>query len=371
MLLLSCRPACTILALGPPLEHKMKRRLANRSLPLLCFALLATLTGGRRPDLALADEAPEPPSMLRAARRVHVHRVWCKPGMTSDPQTGMTLCGHLEAVGLRWQSLLVEVRLGTGDGKPVRVVPGAPDGYADEKGHFCMWVRLPVLDDTYEWPELCASFPHETLLDLPPKRPRRLIATFRVSGGGLSSISQAEIAVPPVDAGAKRAVRLLAVDPFPNSMPPHDGAGPAEMAKKADAAAPAETGLGLMVWGYVEAVGLDRSKIAARLTLRDQNGKPLPRRDRKNGGERPFESRAELNVIPDQAQVFSHFVPYSVIGLEPGKHRLVLTYAASCQGLEATAEALYVIPVAAGQPAAKGKPAVSEPVSGRESGLTD
>ena len=334
----------------------MKRRFSNRSLPLLCVALLATLTAWNVPDLALGEEASERPSMLRAVRRVHVHRVWCKPGMSSEPQKGMTVCAHLEAEGLRWQSLLVEVRLRTADGKPVRVVAGAPDGYADEKGCFYMWVRLPVLDDTYEWPELCASFPHKTLLDLPPKRPCQLIATFEVSGGGLSSISEAEITVLPAGAGAKRAVGLLAVDLFPNSPPPQDEADLAETARKADLAVEAEKVLGLMVWVYVEAVGLDRSKMVGRLTLRDETGKRLMGTDRKGGVEKPFESRAELNVLPDQAQIFSHFIPYSTIGLKPGEHRLVLSYSASCQDLTATTEGLYVIPVGTRQPGAKGKP---------------
>jgi len=295
----------------------MKRAFSNLAGALSVAALLATLIGVGVPEAALGEAASRPASVPRPLRRVHVRRVWCEPGMESDPETGMAICAHVEALGLKWLSLDVEVRLRTPDGKPVRVAAGAPEGYADEKGRFWMSARAPIFDDPFEWKELRASFPHQRVLDLPADRPQRVIATFRVSSSGLSSLSEAEITVPPAPApGVRRAVRVLAIDPLPNA-----------------------------VEGYVEAVGLDRSKMVGRLSLRQEGGRPLVWKDPKTGTQRPFENRAELDVISDQAQIFLHSVGYRGLGLEPGRHRLILAYSASCQGLTATIEEEHVISV--------------------------
>lgn len=364
----------------------MNLEVPNRGLAFMSVTLLAAVvlpsvvqTGASpndraAPQMVLTAGASGGPPVSQALRRLHVHRVWCKPGMTSDPRTGMALCAHVEAVGLRWRSLLVEVRLRTADGKPVRVVAPAPEGYADEKGFFYMCVQVPVLADGFEWPELCASFPHETLLDLSPQKHHQLIGSVHVSSGGLSSISEAEITIPARPFGAKstsptdgwgehenaprtagpgpsvkRAVRLLAVDVFPNSMPPSATNERVESPSRAEPLIAARKDLGLTVWGYVEAVGLDRLKMVGRLSLRRADGEPLMHKDPGTGVRKPFESRAELAVKADQAQIFLHFVPYAALGLDAGEHPLILTYSASCEGLTAIAEELHVIRIAAKQ----------------------
>ncbi|MFH1923957.1 MAG: hypothetical protein ABIP48_29230, partial [Planctomycetota bacterium] len=198
--------------------------------------------------------------------------------------------------------------------------------------------RAPVFDDRFEWKELRASVPHEKVLDLPAGRPHRLIATFRVSTDGLSSRSEAEITIPPGPApGATRAVRLLALDLFPNSSSPQ---GTGDRAGKER---------GLVVEAYVEAVGLDRSKVLGRLSLRREDGQTLMSSDEETGIKKPFVSEMQSDVVSDQAQILSHFVPYRTANLEPGRRRLILTYSATCEGLTATTEEEHVLSVVAGQ----------------------
>jgi hypothetical protein len=265
--------------------------------------------------------------------------------MESDEDAGMSIYAHVEALGLRWRSLRVEVSLRTLDGKPVRAAADAPKGYANEQGRFSMSSRVPVFDDRFEWPELRASVPHTEVLDLPSDGPHRLIATFRASCEGLSSLSEAEITVPPdADAGATRAVRIHAFDTYPNSLPEPD-ARESSAGKKAGSAASTENDRGLTVWGYVEAVGLDRSKMTGKLAFRLPTGKPLTYKDPESGVQKPLASQVELEVVSHQAQVFLHFIPYRAIGLSPGDHRLVLTYSASCDGLTAMTEEEHAIQV--------------------------
>jgi len=255
-------------------------------------------------------------------------------------------------VGLKYRSLLVEVRLRTPEGKSVPVAAEAPEGYADKDGQFYMSTRAPVFDDRFEWNELRASLPYEKVLDLPAGRPRRLIATFRASTDGLSSCSEAEITIPPGPApGVTRAVRLLALDLFSNSSSPE---GTGDRAGKER---------GLAVEAYVEAAGLDRSKVLGRLSLRQEDGQALLSSDEETGIKKPFRSVVESDVVSDQALVLSHFIPYRAVGPEPGRRRLILTYSATCEGLTATTEEEHVLSVVAGQehgPAKDGIPGTRE-----------
>jgi len=290
-------------------------------------------------------EPGEPSGLMRAVRRVQVHRLWCEPGMESVRNAGLSLRAHVEAVGLRWRSLRVEIRLRTPDGKPVRVIEPPPEGYADDRGRFFMWVRLPVFDDRFEWPALRASIPYEKVLDLPAERPRRLIATLRASCEGLSSVSEAEIAIPPGKAPRpKRALSVLAIDPFGDSPPPHDPS--AEHAARNDGPRdPAARGRGLMVEGYVEAPGLGGSKLVGKLAVRTDDGKPLARKDPKTRAERPVEHSVPSEVVAGQAQFLLHFLPYEALGLEPGRHRLIFAYTAQCDGLTALLEEEHVVEI--------------------------
>lgn len=327
----------------------MVRRVVTCPTVLFWAASLFVLGGSVAPHIVLGDDVPKGDGAIPAFRRVHVHRTWAEPGMESDPKKGTSVFGHVEVVGLRWQSLTVGLRLRTPDGKAVRVAAAAPRGYSDRKGLFGMWMRAPVNEDRLEWKDLRASFPHETVLGPPPGQPRRVIATFRVSSGGLSSVSEAEITVPPAPgSGATRAVRLLAVDVFPNRPPPRNTSKQAGPATEAGRATPARKELGLLVWGYVEAVGLDRAKMVARCGLSHEPGRPIVWKDPRTGNKKPLESSAELDVAADQAQIFEHFIPYGSLGLQGGKHEVTLSYSASCSGLTASMEEQYVIPVPTG-----------------------
>jgi len=313
----------------PPSRHlamfSREVRLFSSTVMLLWATLPANFAGCGASDAVLGGEASGQPSVIRAVRGIQVHRVWGASGMESDEKNGMSLYAHVEALGLRWRSLVVEVRLRTAEGKPVPVAAGAPEGYADEQGEFCMSARAPVFDDRFEWKALRASFPYEKVLDLPAGRTQRLIATFQASSSGLSSLAEAEITIPPDPApGARRAVGLLAVDLFADSGPTNNQRG-------------------LTVESYVEAVGLVRSKLLGRLSFRREDGQSLTSDDGGTGAKRPFESVVKSDVVSDQAQILAHFIPYRAIGLGPGRHRLVLTYYASCEGLTAKAEEEYVL----------------------------
>jgi hypothetical protein len=194
---------------------------------------------------------------------------------------------------------------------------------------------------------------------LPPERPQRLIATMRASSSGLSSVSKAEITVPPpASPGANRAVRVLAMDTFPNSFRPEGNDQSAETQENPAGAGADAKELGLTVWGYLEAVGLDKRKLVGKLTFRAPSGQPLTRKAGKGGVNKPFESRVERTVLPQQAQVLLHFVPYREIGLTPGDHRLIFSYSATCDGLTSTLEEEYVVKVPAGKPDPPSKPEI-------------
>ena len=147
--------------------------------------------------------------------------------------------------------------------------------------------------------------------------------------------------VPPGEApNVRRAVRLLAVDALANSFAPE---APADRPESEGAGGiRARNGPGLAVWGYVEAVGLDQSKMSGRLSLRRKEDSSVAKGG-EGGAPKPVERVEELEVAPDQAQAFFHFVPYSGLGLEPGRHDLILSYSARCEGLSATLEEEYRI----------------------------
>jgi len=312
----------------------MKREFSILPSVLSWAAFLATFLGPALPNAVLGGEASAHPSVMRAVRRVQVHRVWSAAGMESDAEAGLSIYAHVEAVGLKWRSLLVEVRLRTPEGKSVPVAAEAPEGYADKDGQFYMSTRAPVFDDRFEWNELRASLPYEKLLDLPAGRPLRLIATVRASTSGLSSHSEAEVTIPPGPApGVTRAVRLLALDPFPNSSPPERSVDGTTKER------------GLAVEAYVAAVGMDRSKLLGRLSVRRHDARSLQPDAGETIVEKPFVSEMQSDVVSHQALVLSHFVPYRAAGLEPGRHRLILTYSATCEGLTATTEEEHVLSV--------------------------
>jgi hypothetical protein len=338
----------------------MKRPLSSLPVGFPWIAVLTALALAALTEVAPAGEAA-PNRVTRAVRRVHVHRVWCAAGMESDARSGVSIYAHVEAVGLKWQSLLVEVRLRTPDGKPVRVAAGAPKDYADDEGRFYMSTHAPVFDDPFEWNELRASIPYEKVFDLSAEAPQPLIATFRVSCGGLSSVSESEITIPPGKPPAvKRAVRLLAIDPFPNRLPlPLAGDGRGEGTRKLQSAThsspdpnslqktgrdrPTREDRGLAVEAYVEAVGLDGRAVTGRLSFRREDGKPLVLIDRNRRAQEPLVDERQSAVVSDQAQILLHFVGYSSLGLEPGPHRLILSYSAHCAGLTATMEEEHVL----------------------------
>jgi hypothetical protein len=298
---------------------------------------------------------------MEAVRRVHVKRVWCAPGTASDPKAGLSLYAHVEAVGLKWRSIRVEVELRTLEGKPVQVAEGAPEGYADKTGRFSMSTRVPVFDDRFEWPELRASIPYERVLDLPAERPWRLIATLRASCEGLASVCEAEITVPPAPApGVKRALRVLAIDAYPNSPMPDEPQGAHQAASRggpraptgstrgASRSRPASPQRGLMVEGYVAAEGLGRAKIVGRLVLKREEAGPRSAEGPEKGGRwNTLSTRSESDVVSDQAQILLHFFGQDVLALEPGWHRVILSYTATSAGLKASLAEEHVLPVAA------------------------
>jgi len=309
----------------------VKRKFPTLAAVPLWLTLTTLVTGLGMPDVARAGDAPGRSPVLKAVRRVHVHRVWCVPGMETDPKNGLSLYAHVEASGLRWETLRVEVRLRTPDGKPVQVVDTARKQYADKKGRFFMSTGLPIFDDHFEWKELRASVPYEKVLGPASDGPRQLIAAFRVSAGGLSSLSEAEITVPPLPApGVKRTVRLLAVDLFTGATSPKAG-----------------NDRGLVVEGYVGALGLGRAKVLGRCSIRREESRPLGSKDPKTPTKKPFQSAVELDAVAAQAQVFEHFVGYQALGLAPGRHRLILTYSAHSQGLSAKTEEEHLIEIPA------------------------
>ena len=338
----------------------MKRPLSSLLVGFRWIAVLAALALAAPAEAAPVGEAAAS-RVMRAVRRVHVHRVWAASGIESDAQSGMSIYAHVEAVGLKWRSLLVEVRLRTPDGKPVRVAAGAPKRYADDKGRFYMSTRAPVFDDPFEWDELRAPVPYEKVLDLPGEAPQRLIATFRVACDGLSSLSESEITIPPgKPPGVTRAVRLLAIDPFPNRPPLPSGEnvgvrknGPSKPGSDSppDPKSLQKTGRdgqpsidrGLAVEAYLEAVGLDGQTMTGRLSFRCQDGKPFVATDGKTGAEKPLVIKRQSAVVSDQAQILLHFADYRSLGLEPGPHRLILSYSALCAGLTATMEEEHVL----------------------------
>ncbi len=340
-------------------SKRMKQGLSIPAAVVASGVLVVCLAGAEPPRAARGGDASGPPAVAPPVRRVHVHRTWCEPGTDSGKTAGIALCTHVEALGLRWHPLLVELRLRTPDGKPVRVAAQAPEGYEDLKGEFYLSTQVLVRGDRYQWPELRTAFSSRKVLDLPAGKPRRLIAAFRASSGGLSSSSEAEITVPPTGAPrVERAVRLLAIDTFPNSMPPEAADDSAEGRKEVSPPAPAQREPGLTVWAYVEAVGLDKQRLVGRLSFRDRDGKPLVWKGRKTEADKPFESKVRLEVLPRQAQVLLHFVPYSAIGLKPGDRRCILTYAASCQGLTAELEEEYAVRVATAAEDAASEPEI-------------
>jgi hypothetical protein len=264
--------------------------------------------------------------------------------MSSDADKGMSIFAQVEAVGLKWRSLVAEVRLRGKDGGPVRVADSAPEGYADENGEFFMSTRAPIWSQRIGWPSLGASFPHETVLETPNDGDLRLVATFRASCEGLTSVSESEITVPP-KLGVDRAVRLLAIDVFPDSMPPDEMSESGTPAGERPKRPPKTRGPGLTVEAYVEAYHLNGLSMTGRVSVRRETGQPVMTLDQHSGKERPLESRASVDVVPGQAQILLHFVPYEELDLEPGNHRLIIRYAARCDGLAATLEELHTISI--------------------------
>lgn len=309
----------------------MKFRLPTLTVVLL--TLLALAGGLGTSEVAGADKAQGRSPVLEAVRRVHVHRVWCVAGMETEQKKGLSVYAHVEAAGLRWESLGVEVRLRTPEGKPVEVAEGARDEYADEKGRFLMSTGIPVFDDHFEWKELRASIPYERILESSTEGPGALIATVRVSAMGLSSVSEAEITLPPPPtADVKRAVRLLAVDLFA-------GATGRE----------GKDGRGLAVEGYVGAVGLGEGKVVGRLSIRRPDGRASGGKEPKAKAKRLAQSTATVEASADQAQMLEHFVDYRSLKLAAGRRRVIFRYSAQSQGLFATLEEEHAIEVPAHQ----------------------
>ena len=322
----------------------MKRPLSSLPALFRSTGLLVALAAVS-PGVARAGEQPATSRVSRAARRVHVHRVWCAPGMETDAQSGASLYAHVEAAGFKWQSLSIEVRLRTPDGKPVRVLPGTPKEYGDDKGRFRMSTQAPVLHDPFEWKALRASVPCQRLLDLPADRPQRLIASFQVACDGLSSLSEAEITIPPgKPPGVRRAVRLLAIDAFPNRLPPNSEGKSAHSLEKPGRDARSNL-RGLAVEAYVEAVGLEGGKMTGRLSVRPSDADRLASADRRPAAERPTSDVQQSPVVSDQAQILLHFIDYRRLHLAPGPHPLILSYSADCEGLRATLEEEHVLQV--------------------------
>jgi hypothetical protein len=180
---------------------------------------------------------------------------------------------------------------------------------------------------------------------LPAGQKHRIIASFRASCSDLESVSEAEILVPP-KLGVERALRLLAMDVFPGSTPPEDASGTGSEKRNAASDDPAQAAKGVTVWAYVEAVGLAGSSVTGRLTLRHESGEPIMSLAADSKTSRPIDSRSRTDVVPGQAQILLHFVPYRTLALAPGNHRLVLTYHAKCDGLTSSMEEVHAIAVA-------------------------
>jgi hypothetical protein len=258
----------------------------------------------------------------------------------------MSVFAQVEATGLKWSSLVSKVRLRTREGKSIQVLGSAPGGYADEEGYFFMSARASVWSQRVRWPSLTAAFPHQAVLDLPAGQEHRIIVSFHASCSDLESVSEAEILVPP-KLGVERALRLLAIDVFPGSAPLEDANGTGLGSGTPVSHNPAPAVKGITVWAYVEAVGLRGCSVQGRLTLRRESGESILSLAEDAEPPRPFESRANTDVVPGQAQILLHFVPYRKLDLAPGNHRLVLTYSAECDGLKSSMEEVHAIPVTA------------------------
>jgi len=300
-------------------------------LQLWCLAAAAVVAVGALGSVVLGAEESQPPPVLSAAMgRVQVHRVDSQKGTEEDPRTGMSLLAKVETLGLQWKSLRIEVRLRTKEGQPVRVLKSAPSGYADDEGRFWMATHAPIWANRMGWPALRASFPYEQLLDLPGPRDHRLIASFQASCEGLCSVCEVEFVLPS-KVQTQRAVRLLAIDVFPDTTAQAD----------AEPSAAVDRPRGLAVWAYVEAVGLDGRTVTGRLSLYQPPSSlvtdGVPRR--------LAQSCRSLTVAAGQAQILYHFIPHSRLGLAPGDHRVLVRYSASCDGLKATMDEVHRIRV--------------------------
>jgi len=285
----------------------------------------------------VAGDAASSPTCIRPVRRVYVHRIGPD---TAEAAGGELVLGiQADALGLRWRTLDLDVRLQTADGKPVRVAADAPAGYADKRGFFRMAGRAPILGNEVGWNDLRATIPLEKLLGRPPGDVGPLTATVKASSEGLVSSSQAEIVFDEKgQPRVSRAVGLLAVDVYVDRLADAEDLPSAETSAK-----PARAGRGLTVWGYVEAVGLGRSEMTGTLRLGRPADPRVPSAGEGRDAFRKIVNEKRREVAPDQAQVFCHFVPYGDLGLKPGPNRLTVRYAASCAGLSAAVTEEYVV----------------------------
>ena len=76
-------------------------------------------------------------------------------------------------------------------------------------------------------------------------------------------------------------------------------------------------------------------------------GEPLAAEGGKAGAAKPFVHVVEQDVVVDQAQILRHFVDHRALGLTPGRHRLILSYSAACQGMRATTEEEHLLDLTA------------------------
>ena len=137
-------------------------------------------------DLPKAPAEPDHPSRPDLAKRarVQVQAVQCRHTARAARERGMNVYVDAEAVGLRGQTMLMQVRLLDARGQAVRAAPGTPPSLADGRGRFCaQCAPEAVLSDRALWSAHRIFVPYSALA-LPRKQTHRLVLSVSATCGG-------------------------------------------------------------------------------------------------------------------------------------------------------------------------------------------